>query len=142
MTKVEKFIIQNECQNLLNNVSKLMDTHSWEKLAFCYLEDSTLFRPSDPKNALKGRDNILSSFKQRALKNTSHILSNFVFKILSETLVQVSSKVVLYSSSDMKSVPAQADSKIMIGSFDDTLCFLNDKWYIKTRKGGIELRYE
>jgi len=132
---------QWECQQLLNRITMLTDDCDWEQLANCYTEDGILFRPSDPNNGVQGRENILNSFKQRPPRRTCHVLANSVFTHNSETEIIAKSRVWLVSGEYEEDKMVGADSKLLVGTFTDTLVHQGDEWFIACRKGSIELAY-
>lgn len=139
--RMNKVLIQWECQQLLNRVMSLTDTCSWQELADCYTKDATLYRPSNATVAIKGRQSILESFTERAARVTNHMLSNCVFEVLSETSVRATSRVLLITGENDGSAVATADSKIMIGGFIDDLVLTDGTWFISQRKGSVNLKY-
>lgn len=141
ISRMDKAVIQWECQQLLNKVMALTDTCSWQELASCYTEDATLYRPSDATVAIKSRQSILASFTERAPRVTNHMLSNCVFEVLSETSVRATSRVLLIAGENDGSPVATADSKIMMGGFSDELILIDSTWFIAQRKGSVNLKY-
>ena len=133
--------IQVECQQFLHKVTALMDNAQWEELANCYTEDGVLFRPSDPETAIEGRTAILKSFTARAPRASCHMLANTYCDVISKDKVIATSRVWLITGENSPALPAVADSKLLVGSFVDTLLRHNDHWLIQCRKGGIELNY-
>ena len=133
--------IQVECQQFLNKVTALTDSAQWEELASCYMEDGLLFRPSDPEKAIEGRSAILASFTARPPRASCHMLANTHCEVVSEDKVIATSRVWLITGENSQVLPVAADSKILVGSFVDTLVRYNDQWLIQCRKGGIELKY-
>jgi ketosteroid isomerase-like protein len=141
MDRTTRAIIQMECQQLLNRVTNLIDACQWEKLVEYYTEDGVLFRPSDPNNGVEGKAAILESFKARPPKTTCHALVNTDIDVQSETLVVASSRVWLVSGPASEGGAVNSEGPLLIGSFVDTLVYQNNRWLIKTRKGGIELKH-
>lgn len=132
---------QWECQQLLNRVNLLMDSARWEELAACYTEDATLIRPSDPFNGVEGRQSILASFKARQPRTSCHMLANSVFEVQTPEQVIATSRVWLITGEPTDRRPAQADNKLMVGTFVDLLVRVDGRWFIRQRRGSIELKY-
>jgi hypothetical protein len=141
MDQQQKAIIQLQCQQLLNRVTLLTDDEQWLELSNCYTEDAELFRPSDSSNSIKGRNNILASFQERPPRTSCHMLANTYCNVISANKVIAKSRVWLITGEASDTFPVKANSKLMIGSFTDTLVRVDDEWLIKIRKGGIELKY-
>jgi ketosteroid isomerase-like protein len=139
--RTTRAIIQMECQQVLNKVTNLLDQAQWEALVTHYTDDAVLFRPSDPNNGVVGKQAILESFKARPPKTTAHALVNTEFDIKNDTLVVAYSRVWLSSGPAVESGAANSEGPLMIGSFIDTLEYHDDRWLIKERKGGIELKH-
>jgi hypothetical protein len=53
MDRIDRAIIQSDCQQLLNRVTNLIDNRQWQALVDHYVEDGVLYRPSDPDNGLR-----------------------------------------------------------------------------------------
>jgi hypothetical protein len=141
MDRQEKAIIQLECQQLLNRVTMLLDNGQWQELANCYTQDAILFRPSDSGKGLEGRTAIYASFCARPPRTSCHIMANSVFEVINQQNVVVNSRVWMVAGEASAPFPVLADDKLMIGSFEDTLIRIGDKWLIRSRKGSIELKY-
>jgi hypothetical protein len=140
--RIQRAVIQWECQQHLNKVTNLTDQQDWERLAYCYSEDAVLARPSDPDNPIVGRDAILDSFRARPPRTTSHLLGNSVFKIIEPALVKVISRVWLVSGPPAEAQNAViAGNQLLAGTFIDQLVLVDDRWFTSRRDGSIELKY-
>ena len=141
MERQEKATIQLECQQLLNRATMLLDNGQWQELANCYTDDAVLFRPSDSGNGIEGRAAIYESFYTRPSRTSCHILANSVCEVITKEKVVANSRVWLVTGEAGDTFPVKADSKLMIGSFEDILVRIGDEWLIQLRRGGIELKY-
>jgi hypothetical protein len=140
--RLQRAVIQWECQQHLNKVTSLTDQQDWKQLANCYSEDAILARPSDPDNPIVGRDAILASFKTRPPRTTSHLLGNSIFEIVEPALVKVVSRVWLVAGPPAEAGKAViADSQLLAGTFIDQLVLVDDRWFTSLRNGSIELKY-
>ena len=142
MDRQQIAMIQTECQQFLHRATLLIDQCRWQELACCYTEDGVLFRPSDSKNGIVGKQTILESFLERPPRTTYHLLSNMVIDVTSCDQVTVHSRGWLISGEASEELPVKADNKLLAGSFVDTLVRIDDQWFIKCRKGSIELKYD
>ena len=141
MDRYERACIQMECQQLLNRITQLLDRGCWRELADCYTEDAVLFRPSDPDKAVEGRQAIYEAFCTRPPRTSCHIVANSVFDILDSDQVECISRVWLVAGDASDSFPVSAGSELMVGSFVDLFVRINGAWFIKSRKGTMELKY-
>lgn len=141
MERFARVQIEWECQQLLNRVTMLLDSGDWAELAACYIEDAVLFRPSDPVNAVRGREEILHSFEARPPRLSCHLLANTVFDVISATDVRAFSRVLLMTGPASEALPAPADKALLAGGFEDRLVLTEDGWRIASRQGSIELKY-
>ena len=141
MDRNEKFLIQWECQQLLNRVTNLIDARQWEALVGCYVENGVLFRPSDPDNGIVGRRAILESLKERPPRTTCHLIANTEFDVENDQRVVARSRVWLAGGPGNTELPTNTDSPLLIGSFVDTIVFTDDRWLIAERRGSIELKF-
>lgn len=141
MDRLERAMIQLECQQLLNRVTLLLDGGQWQALADCYTEDAVLFRPNDADRGITGREAIYQSFCARPPRASCHNIANSVFEIVTASKVVATSRVWLVTGAASETLPVSADSNLLIGSFTDTLVRREDQWLIQSRKGSIELKY-
>lgn len=141
-TEAQIVITQWQCQQLLHRTMNLMDNQQWEALSNCYTKDAELIRPSDPTNSISGRENIKASFFKRPPRTSCHMLANCEFEIANSGEVYAVSKVMLISSNSVDQKVVKANSKLMIGTFRDILINIEGKWFIKKRKGSVELKYD
>ncbi len=140
--RVQRAVIQWECQQHLNRVSLLTDRQDWEGLALCYTEDGVLARPSDPDNPIVGRGDILASFRARPPRTTAHLLGNSVFEIVEPALVKVVSRVWLVSAPKGEADGAAiSDSPLLAGTFVDELIHDGDQWLTARRDGSVEVKF-
>ena len=142
MERQTRQLIEWECQQFLNRITNLIDSERWEELANCYTDNGVLFRPSDPHNGVEGRAAILQSLRDRPPRTTCHLLANTTFDVHSDKSVTAFSRVWLVSGPASESLPVQADSKLMVGSFTDELTLTDEGWKLTCRRGGIELKYD
>ncbi len=142
MDRQQLALIQIECQQFLNRVTMLTDQEQWDALSQCYTKNATLFRPSDSSTGIEGRPAILDSFTSRPPRSSCHILANSIFEVTSQNNVIATSRIWLMTGEASPNEQATAaDSKLMVGTFTDTLIYENTQWLIDCRKGSIELKY-
>jgi hypothetical protein len=140
--RIQRAVIQWECQQHLNKISLLTDRQDWEALAMCYTEDGVLARPSDPRHPIVGRDAILASFKARPPRSTAHLLGNSVFDLVEADFVRVVSRVWLVSGPQSETHGAViSDSQLLAGTFIDELVHDGDRWLTSRRDGSVELKF-
>jgi len=139
--RIEDAVMQWECQQLLNQMTNLMDQQQWHALAMCYTEDAILSRPSDPSNPIRGREAILESFIARPPRTSGHSLVNSVFSITSKDEITAESRVWLISGPADESSPVVANSPLLIGSFTDQIKRQDNKWLVARRDGSVEIKF-
>lgn len=139
--RIERAVIEWECQQLLNRMTNLMDQKEWQALANCYTHDAVLSRPSDPDNPICGRQAILKSFKSRQPRTSGHGILNCVFTIISREYVRAESRVWLISGPADEGSPVIANSPLMIGSFSDHIKWQDNQWLVAKRDGSVEIKF-
>lgn len=141
MSDGERQAAEWECQQLLNKMIHLLDQGRWDELALCFTKDAKFFRPSDPVNAVVGRDNIHKAFSSRPPKITCHLLASCWFDNYTGTSLQAQSRILLMSGAASEDRPAAADPKIFIGDFVDEFSKVDGRWLVASRKGKIDLSF-
>ncbi len=136
------FMIEWQCQQFLNKVANLLDGRQWEELVECYAEDATLIRPSAPDSPVEGREKIKASYFSQPPRTSCHFLTNSVFEVVDDTTVYATSRALLVASQDSGKRLVIANSRLMVGTFKDTLKKVDGKWLIAERNGSVQMKYD
>lgn len=140
MTEVEEAAIGWAITQLVYRATAYSDAERWDDLAALFAEDGIFVRPSAPDQPIQGRAAILASLKARPPRTARHIVSNTLVDILSETEARATSTITLFAGPLAEGV-ALADPVIAIGSFDDEVRKIDDRWLFTRRGGTMALRY-
>ncbi|BBF72014.1 nuclear transport factor 2 family protein [Sphingomonas bisphenolicum] len=130
MNDVERQRIEHICERLIREFAFLNDAHDHDALAELFTEDGSFARPTDPDNAVIGREQIRIFFRDRSRKATCHVMANTVVDVLSEHEAAAQSYVMLYTGHN--------SDKLLIGEFCDAFRFDGGQWRFQSRRGSLK----
>jgi hypothetical protein len=141
---VEALVIERACEKLIYEFAEAIDLRSDAHLANLFTEDATYARPTDPNTVISGRDTIVKTFEARpGGRVTRHICSNVRIVVDSPTRAHGVSRVVLIAGpSEPPAHPQfgyQADTRQLIGEFDDEFVKTPQGWRFSSRRGRVIL---
>jgi hypothetical protein len=140
MTEIEEAAIGWAVMQLVYRATALTDAERWDALAELFAEDAMFIRPSAPDQPIQGRAAILESLRARPARTARHVVSNVVVDIVSETEARATSTLTLFAGPSAEGI-VRADPVIAIGSFEDDVRKIGDRWFFTRRGGSIALRY-
>jgi len=140
MTPERKTAIAWQCQQLALRFIAASDRQDWEAMCGLLTEDAIFARPTDPDNALHGREAIRAAFESRpADRVTRHFCTNHVVTVRSPTEASGTLYALLYTG-DAASRASQgfvADGRQLVGEFDDEYLLTDAGWRLASRRGRI-----
>ncbi len=144
VSDIEALVIERACEKLIYEFAAAIDARNDAHLANLFTEDATYARPTDPNTVISGRDIIVKTFEARpGGRVTRHICSNVHIVVDSPTRAHGVSRVVLIAG---PSEPAphpqfghQADTRQLIGEFDDEFVKTPRGWRFSSRRGRVIL---
>jgi len=128
--------IERACERLVLDFAYFSDWQDAEALAALFTPDGTMVRPAG--DALVGRDAIVNSYKSRpAGRITRHVCTNIRVTVESADRARGLTYAVVYSG-DANTGPdrhfgIQADSRQLIGEFEDDFVRTESGWRIARR---------
>lgn len=130
MDDVERHRIEFACERLIRQFAFLNDAHDHNGLADLFTEDGSFARPTDPENAIVGRELIRTFFRDRPKKTTCHVMANTVVDVLSVEEASARSYVVLYAG--------EKGGDVLIGDFFDDFRCVQGEWRFYRRRGSLK----
>jgi hypothetical protein len=144
VSDVEALVIERACEKLIYEFAEAIDVRNDAHLANLFTEDATYARPTDPNTVISGRDTIVKTFEARpGGRVTRHVCSNVRIVVDSPTRAHGVSRVVLIAGpSEPAAHPQfgyQADTRQLIGEFDDEFVKTPQGWRFSSRRGRVIL---
>jgi len=149
MDRIDRMLIEHECQKLILRYAHLNDAGAWQELADTFTDDATFARPSAPDDIIRGRKDILASFAARDPGYSTHVVTNILVTAESPTMATARSTIQLFlatgpddpeDSRADRVVASHARAAPLIGEFLDRLRLENDQWLFSERRGRVTIR--
>jgi len=149
MERIDRMLIEHECQKLILRYAHLNDAGAWQELADTFTDDATFARPSAPDEIIRGRKDILASFAARDPGHSTHVVTNILVTAESPTMATARSTIQLFlatgpddpeDSRANRVVASHAGAAPLIGEFLDRLRLENDQWLFSERRGRVTIR--
>jgi hypothetical protein len=140
LDELESTVIQIACTRLINLAVQLSDAHDFEGVAALFISDGAYARPSAPDQLLVGREAILAAYRARPPRITRHVNANVVITPESSSRARGASCLLLYTAADGQEGVPTADSKVLIGGFNDLFEKQDGTWLFRERRGYLSMR--
>jgi len=161
MERIDRMLIEHECQKLILRYAHLNDAGAWQELADTFTDDATFARPSAPDDIIRGRKDILASFAARDPGHSTHVVTNILVTAESPTMATARSTIQLFLATGPdkpvdepaddpgddpqdswanRVVASHARAAPLIGEFLDRLRLENDQWLFSERRGRVTIR--
>ena len=140
---LQRVLIIQACTELINRFAERNDARDADALADMFVEDGMFARPTMPDQPIRGRETIRERFRARPPGTlTRHVCTNTVVTVLSATEARAHSYILLFTAAVAEGavLPVKADTKQLLGAFDDT--FVRDAdgaWKFKNRQGSLAM---
>jgi hypothetical protein len=144
LSDLEVLVIEHACEKLIYEFFEAIDTRNDRHLEKLFIADCTYARPIEPNTIISGRDNVVKAFESRpGGRMTRHTCSNVRITVESATRARGTHRVVLITGpTEPPAHPQfgfQADTRQLIGEFDDEFVKTDDGWRFASRRGRVIL---
>ena len=131
--------IERECARLILKYAYLNDERNFEALADLFTEQSVLYRPAAPEQAIVGRSAILEVFKKRPIEvATFHICSDIIIDVEDDYVACGRSRILLLSGTKTEGNPLPTELKPAVpGTFRDRFQLTEGGWKFAERRGSL-----
>ena len=140
MDPTRKTAIEWLCSQLALRFIGHSDRQEWAEMCALLTEDASFARPTDPDNPIIGRAAIQAAFEARpADRITRHVCSNHV--IVADSYERATGRLyaTLYTGAagNDAALGTRADSRRLLGEFEDVYVSTDEGWRIASRTGRI-----
>jgi hypothetical protein len=144
VSDVEALAIERACEKLIYELAEAIDLRNDRHLENLFTEDATYARPIDPNTVMSGRETIVKTFEARpGGRITRHICSNVRITVDSPTRAHGISMVLLIAGPTEPAAHPQfgyqAETRQLIGEFDDEFVKTPQGWRFSSRRGRVIL---
>ncbi|MGB1921194.1 MAG: nuclear transport factor 2 family protein [Candidatus Puniceispirillaceae bacterium] len=142
MKKLDRMLIQHECEQLILRYAHLNDLGDWHGLADTFTEDAIFSRPSAPEEIIQGRHKILESFLARKPVWTVHVVTNIMVTTLSATEATSHCTIQLFQATPEAegAVASHARETAIIGGSLDRFRCADEQWLFSERRGFLTIK--
>jgi hypothetical protein len=144
LSDLDTLAIERACERLIYEFFEAIDNRNDRHLADLFIADCTYARPIEPNTIISGVENVVKTFEARpGGRVTRHVCSNVRITVESATRARGNHRVVLISGpADTPPHPQfgfKADTRQLIGQFDDEFVKTSAGWRFASRRGRVIL---
>ena len=140
MTELEIMQIEWACEKLIRQFVNLSDKYEFDAMGELFTENAVFVRPSDPGNAIVGRDVIVAAFKKRPQMVIMHMVTNHTVEILNPAEATGYNYVSFQGATNVDDPLPLVSGKTLYGEFVDRYVLTDAGWKISERRGKLLLK--
>ena len=134
--------VEQACYALAAEYAEIVDSQDYARLRDIFAEDATFARPTNPKDVLRGVEDIIAMFESRPRNRlTFHLISNFRVRMETMDTAVGTCRVLLYTSDTSEpETPGEGRKtagKQMMGTYQYRYVRTPKGWRFSERGGSI-----